>query len=124
MGVVSVVVFAGFVALLVVAALKINEVRKRQDDEDVGWALKLATAAFLFGVVVSGVWVVNTYFVKIETPFDPPGAELSERPAPVADPEPTEIKPTEKSDPVKEAKDEHREALDEFQERAGPAEQP
>lgn len=124
MGIVSVVVLAGSVALLIVVALKINEIRREEPDEDIAWGLKLVTAALLFGVLVSGVWVVNNHFVKIETPFDPPAAELPEGPEPVADPEPPVIKAPEERSPVDEAKDEHREALDEFEERAGASRQP
>jgi len=114
MGIVSVLGMFGGLALLVVIALKINALRKEEPDEDIAWGLKLGVAGCLFAVVLGVTGIVNNYFVKIETPFDPPAAELPAKEGPKEPIEVPEVKSVAKPDPMKDAKDDHHKALDEF----------
>jgi hypothetical protein len=119
-GIVSVVVVFGSFALLAVLTFKMNAMREEQESAEIAWWMKLATAIGMFGLLVGGVGIYNSFFQKIETPFDPPAADLPPVPAEVAEPEPPAIEKPEQSDPVGDAKDEHRDALDEFEKRNSP----
>lgn len=123
MGVVSVFGMFASLAFLVVAIVKINRLRREEPDEDVAWGLKVAVAAGVTILVGSILGITNNYFHKIDTPFAPGQAELADKPEPVKDPEPVKIKAPEKRDLVKGAKDEHRKALDDFEQSSSRLEQ-
>lgn len=120
MGPASFVVFVAALAGLVVVVFKLNEVRRRQDDEDVSWALKLSAAACLLALIVSGVWAVDSYLVDVETPFDPPEVEeMPEHPREVEAPAPLELDAEDPRPKMDEVLQEHRGKLDDFEENAG-----
>ena len=114
MGIVSIVALFGGFALLIIVAVKIDALRREEPDENLAWGLKLGVAACLFVLLLGVAGIINNYFMKIETPFDPPAAELPEKGREVPEPEPAKIKTPEKRDLVKKAKEEHRKQLDEF----------
>jgi hypothetical protein len=122
MGIVSVfAVLCGFAAL-VVFVVKMNRLRKDQEDPEVDFGLKILMAAGILMMGAGVLGIINNYFVKIETPFSAPAADLPEKEAPRDPGQRPQITPAEKPDPMKGAKREHRDALDEFEQENSRAE--
>lgn len=124
MGIVSVFGVACGLAALVVFVVKVNALRREQDDPEVSFGLKILVAAGILMIAAGILGIVNNHFVKIESPFGPPAADLPYKASPRGPSRRPEVKPAERPDPMGEAKDEHREALDEFERENTRGEQP
>jgi len=118
MGIVSVIAVVAGLAFFLDAYRRIGEIADEQGDEHVSWALRWGARFAALVAVLGAVGLVDSYIYPLPSPFAPGEAELPERHEPAAPTELPEIEPAAKPDPMKDAKEQHDAALDEFTRKA------
>lgn len=118
MGVASIVSVVAGLAFMVALYRRINLIADEEGDEHVSWVLRWGARFCALVAVVGTVGIVDAYVYKLPSPFDPGEAELPAKHVPRERAEKPEIKKAEKPDPMKDAKAEHDQALDEFEKAA------
>ena len=123
MGIVSIILLVATIVGVVLFALKLREVSEREEAHpDAVWALRVTVAVLAVLALSLTFDIVDSYFYKIRTPFDPPVVEgMPERARPAPETEIPAIKPAEKPDPMADAAQEHEDQLDDFERRTAPA---
>lgn len=118
MGIVSVIAIAAGIGFLIALRRQINKAADEEGDEQVSWGLRWAARGCALVAILGVVGVVDAYVYPLPSPFEAPAADLpakSEAPEPRED---TEKPSAAASDPMKDAQEQHREALDDFEKRA------
>ena len=120
MGIVSIISVVAGLAFMVALYRRINVIADEEGDEyeHVSWALRWGARFCALVAVLGVVGIVDSYIYKLPSPFEPGEAELPARHKAQAPAELPEIKTAEKPDPMKDAKDQHDEALEEFSREA------
>jgi hypothetical protein len=118
MGIVSVISVVAGLAFMVALHRRMNLIAEEEGDEHVSWLIRWGARASLLVALLGTVGLVDAYIYQLPSPFDPDEIELPAEHEPSTAAEAPEIKPAEKPDPMKEAKDQHDEALEEFSREA------
>jgi hypothetical protein len=117
MGIISITLLAAGIGFLFALQKRIEKIADEEGDEHVSWTLSWGSRFCGLIAVLGLVGVIDSYVYKLPNPFDGPTADLqADTPKEEIDVPP--IKKVEKPDPMKDAKDEHEKALDEFSDKA------
>lgn len=121
MGIVSLIAVAAGIGFFISLTRKINEISERETDEDVSWVLTWGARFSGLIALLGVVGIVNAYIYEFPDPLEKDGIELpAEHTPPEQDGELPEIKKAEKPDPMKDAQESHRDAMDDFEKRNKP----
>lgn len=83
------------------------------------WGFKIFSALCIFALAILAIWVVDGYFVKLDTPLGPPVAEdLESAPSEVPEPESLKLEAEDPRPDMDQVREEHRKKLDDFGERS------
>lgn len=118
MGFVSVVALAAGIAFLVSLQRHMNRLADEEQDRDVSWWIRWGARASAVLALLGALGVVDAYLYDLPTPFEPPEAELPPRHVPdPRDADLPDIEQAEKPDPMRDSRERHRDALDDFERR-------
>lgn len=118
MGIVAIVSVAAGLGFLLALRRQINKIADEEGDEHVSWLLRWGARGCALLAFLGVIGLVDAYIYKLPSPFEPEQVTLPAKPKPVPEAEPPKLKDAPKPDPMKEAKAQHRQALDEFAKEA------
>ena len=118
MGIVSIIAVAAGIGFLFALRRKINEIADEEKDEHLSWVYTWGARLSGLIAVLGIVGIVDNYIYELPNPLERDGIELPDEPTNVEPAKDVEIKPAAKPDPMKDAQEDHQDAMDDFEKRA------